>query len=348
VSKATTNQFRAFPKSRISRGLLGAVTAPIRRSWEYIPSPWRQRSFGLAYGRLLHKLVCLQADRKQYFATFFLRNRPELELLCRLIDQKPRGSRLDLCVLACSKGAEVYSIAWAIRCARPDLQLNIHAIDISPEITKFAAQGVYSLASSDALPSRDQAAAKGRSDIGWNTSLHQNAWMFERMTKPEIDSMFEVEDDQAKIRTWLKRGITWLAGDACDPNLRDQIRAQDIVVANRFLCHMAPPAAQNCLRNIGRLVTPGGYLFICGVDLDVRTAVALELGWIPVPDLVREIHEGDASITSGWPLEYWGLEPFDERRPSWAIRFASVFQIGNAAEIAESAHLGHSIVQAEL
>lgn len=348
MSKSTTNQFQSFPNSRISRRLLGAVIAPIRRSWKYIPSSWRQRSFGLAYGRLLHKLVCLQAERKQYFATFFLRNRPELELLSRLLEQKPRGSRLDLCVLACSKGAEVYSIAWAIRSARPDLQLNIHAIDISPEITKFAAQGVYSLASSEALPSDDQGAAKGRSNIGWNTSLHQNAWMFERMTKTEIDSMFEVEDDQARIRTSLKQGITWLAGDACDPNLRDQIGSQDIVVANRFLCHMAPPAAQKCLRNIGRLVKPGGHLFVCGVDLDVRTAVALDLGWNPVRDLVREIHEGDASITSGWPLEYWGLEPLDERHPSWAIRFVSVFQIGNAASSREVTHLDHSVVHTEV
>jgi len=41
------------------------------------------------------------------------------------------------------------------------------------------------------------------------------------------------------------------------------------VVANRFLCHMEPPDAQNCLRNIGRLVKPGEYLFVTGIDLDV-------------------------------------------------------------------------------
>jgi len=43
------------------------------------------------------------------------------------------------------------------------------------------------------------------------------------------------------------------------------------------------------MRNIARLVKPGGYL----VDLEVRTRVARSLGWKPVGDLLRETHEGD-------------------------------------------------------
>jgi hypothetical protein len=54
------------------------------------------------------------------------------------------------------------------------------------------------------------------------------------------------------------------------------------------------------------------------------------LGWKPVTELLREIHDGDASLRRGWPLEYWGLEAFDDRRPDWQIRYASVFQIGEA------------------
>jgi SAM-dependent methyltransferase len=342
MTQKQTELRRSFPASRILRRALGVLLTPLQRSWKYLPSSVRRRPLGLAYGRLLHNLVCLKADRKQYFATFFLRNRPELELMRHLLDKKPRGSRLDFCVLACSKGAEVYSMAWAIRSARPDLQLNIHAIDISAEITSFAAQGVYSLASADALPSADETAAKPRSGLGWNTSLDQNAWMFERMTDEEVDAMFTVQDNQARIRPWLQQGITWLAADACDPTLRDRIGPQDIVVANRFLCHMPSPAARSCLRNIGRLLKPGGYLSVCGIDLDVRTAVALEMGWTPVTHLIREVHGGDASITSGWPLEYWGLEPFDDRRQDWQIRYASVFQVANQFTPIESPHLEHS------
>ncbi len=319
---------------------MGAYLSQSRRVWNNLPSSLRLHLPGSAYGRHLHNLVRLHADRKQYFATFFLRNRAELELMPRLLDQKPRGSRLDMSVLACSKGAEVYSMVWTIRSARPDLRLNIHAVDISQEIVDFAARGVYSLNRSDALAPLNDEAVKERGDVSWNTSRDQNAWLFERMTKEEIAAMFEVQGDQASIRPWIREGVTWLCGDAGDSKLIGAIGPQDIVVANRFLCHMEPANAQHYLRNIGRMVKPGGYLFVSGIDLDVRATVALEMGWKPVTDLIREIHEGDASIRRGWPLEYWGLEPFDDRRSDWQIRYASVFKIGestcNCGELASS------------
>jgi chemotaxis methyl-accepting protein methylase len=234
-------------------------------------------------------------------------------------------------VLACSKGAEVYSMAWTIRSARPDLQLNLHAVDISQEIVDFAARGIYSLADSDAIDPSNKELAKRRGDVNWNTSRDQNASIFERMTKHEINSMFEVQADQARIKPWLKEGINWLCGDASDSKLLGLIGPQEVVVANRFLCHMKPADAQSCLRKLARLVKPGGYLFVSGIDLDVRTAVAREFGWKPVPDLLQEIHEGDTSIRAGWPLHYWGLEPFDDHRPDWKTRYASVFKIGEPA-----------------
>src|SRR6202012_3723415 len=101
---------------------------------------------GLLYGRHLNAVVRLQAERKQYVATFFLRNRPELELLRLLLEQKASGSVVNISVLACSKGAEVYSILWTIRSARPDLRIAMHAVDISREILDFAERGGYSLA----------------------------------------------------------------------------------------------------------------------------------------------------------------------------------------------------------
>jgi hypothetical protein len=154
--------------------------------------------------------------------------------------------------------------------------------------------------------------------------------MFERMTEKEVQAMFEIDDDQASIRPWLKQGITWQTGDAGDPELVGALGLQDIVVANRFLCHMAPEAAERCLRNVARTVKPGGYLFVSGVDLRMRTRVARSLGWKPVEDLVREVHEGDASLRNGWPFGWWGLEPFSTDLPDWKIRYACVFQIGEA------------------
>jgi chemotaxis methyl-accepting protein methylase len=62
----------------------------------------------------------------------------------RLVAQAKYGFSIDIAVFACSKGAEVYSIAWTLKAARPDLMINLHAVDLSREIVEFARQGVYS------------------------------------------------------------------------------------------------------------------------------------------------------------------------------------------------------------
>ncbi|MGA3199216.1 MAG: CheR family methyltransferase [Halobacteriota archaeon] len=317
--------------SSILGRFLGVYLRQSARVWNHLPASLRHSSTGRAYGKHLHALVLLQNERRQSFGTFFLRNRPELELMRRLLNQKAPGSRLDISVLACSKGAEVYSVLWAIRSARPDLKLNTHALDISQEILEFAERGVYSRIARDISTPSPHNGTKVVEDVAWNTSRDQNAPIFERMTDEEVNAMFEVEGDQAKVRPWLKEGIKWLRGDANDPKLLGVLGPQEIVVANRFLCHMQPAAADKCLRSVARLVKPGGYLFVSGIDLDVRTRVARDLRWKPVTELIREIHDGDTSLRRGWPLEYWGLEPFSEDQADWGIRYASVFQIGEAS-----------------
>ena len=102
---------------------------------------------------------------------------------------------------------------------------------------------------------------------------------------------------------------------------------QDIVIANRFLCHMGPGAADHILRNLAHVLKPGGYLFVSGIDLDVRTRVALEMKWNAVTELMEEVHDGDPSIRDCWPLEYWAKEPFQAKRYDAMIRYASAFQI---------------------
>jgi chemotaxis methyl-accepting protein methylase len=221
--------------------------------------------------------------------------------------QKPYGSTLRIAVLGCSVGAEVYSILWTIRSVRPDLKVLLDAVDISKEILSFAEKGIYTP----------------------DTSQLIGASIFERLTKAEMVEMFDWEGDQAKVKSWLREGITWLLGDAADPELVNILGPQDMVVASNFLCHMARADAEKCLGNIARLVSPGGYVFVSGVDLDVRTKTALDLGWEPVPELIAEIHDGDRSVRADWPWEWWGLEPLNRKRHDWQTRYAAAFRIDN-------------------
>jgi chemotaxis methyl-accepting protein methylase len=260
-----------------------------------------------SYGRFLHSLA-RQVDREMYLGTFFFRNRPELELVRRLSEPIARRRPVKIAVLGCSNGAEVYSIRWTLRSMQPGAQLVIDAVDVSPTALECARQGIYSRGVSDLV--REPICAL--------------------MTAEEIGEMFDGDGERLAIKPWIKEGITWHAGDAGDARMRQVLGTPDIVMANRFLCHMAPPDAERCLRSLARLVAPGGYLFVSGIDLDVRTKVARALGWKPVPDLLEEIHDGDRSLRKDWPCKYWGLEPLDKGRPDWAIRYASVFQVGEA------------------
>jgi hypothetical protein len=46
----------------------------------------------------------------------------------------------------------------------------------------------------------------------------------------------------------------------------------------------------------------------------------------PITDSIEDIHNGDSCLTRDWPLNYWGLEPFNMRRRDWTIRYSSVFR----------------------
>ena len=156
--------------------------------------------------------------------------------------------------------------------------------------------------------------------------------LFERMTEAEIDDLFDRNRDVATVKPWIREGIEWHIGDVRDPEMMDVLGPQDIVVANNFLCHMDARSAEKCLRNIACLVRPCGYLIVSGIDLNVRTRVAEDLGWNPLQELLEEIHEGDPCMKTFWPWHYAGLEPLNKGRRDWRLRYAAAFQLVPSGE----------------
>jgi chemotaxis methyl-accepting protein methylase len=310
-SNLSESALRQMSRAKLLRKCLGR---PYLRTniwiWNRLPVSLRSSPIVRRYGCHLQSLIQLRGTRTQATGTFFFRNRPELELLMRLLGENRAGPTVDMAILGCSKGAEVYSFSYSIRTRRQDLKLRIRALDISREMLDFAEAGVYSMDEAT-KPSTDRPSRS----------------IFERMLPEEMEALFERDRGQARVRPRFRDGISWRMGDAKDVGLIAALGLQDIVVANRFLCHMPSTEAEACLRNLARMVKGGGYLFVSGVDLAVRSKVARELGWNPVTELIGEIHEGDPSLRRGWPLHYWGLEPLDRARDDWEIRYASVFQM---------------------
>ena len=302
-------RLRIFGKSPVN-----AALRPTRWLWNKLPASFYTLGPVRSYGDFLHKMARALDVRAQAHSTYFLRNRPQLELIRRLIQGSAKTSTLRVAVLGCSTGAEVYSVAWTIRSARPDLKLILHAVDISRRAVEVGKSGVYSLVTSHLTPT----------DI------------IQRMRENEIDELFDRDGDMAAIKSWIKDGINWSVGDVSESATLDALGSQDIVIANNFLCHMYPSMAEKCLRNIARLVRPHGYLFVSGIDLVIRTKVASDLGWHPVLDLIEEIHEGDPCMRTCWPWHYGGLEPLNKRRQDWERRYASAFQLVPCDENAQN------------
>jgi len=184
------------------------------------------------------------------------------------------------------------------------VRLCVNAIDNSAQVLDIAKKGVYSSKTSDLVGSP----------------------IFGRLLKEESHDLFDWNSETASVKPKFRKDIIWGLGDAGDPRLIDMIGAQDIVVASNFLCHMEPTHAERCLRNIAVLAKPGGYLFVSGVDIEIRGKVMRDLGWQPVPELIEEIHDGDPSVRGDWPWAWWALEPIDKRRDDWQMRYAAVFQ----------------------
>jgi SAM-dependent methyltransferase len=290
---------RIFGKSPI-----GVYLRLNQRLWNKLSPSFTAMGPTRLYGNFLHALA-RRGGRQQAFATYFLRNRPQLELIKRLVEQRTHGETLRVAVLGCSTGAEVYSVAWNIRSARPDLKLTVHAVDISKRAVEVGKGGTYSLLTPQATDT----------DI------------FSRVTESELEELFDRDGDVATVKSWIKQGINWHVGDVSDLEILDAMGPQDIVVANNFLCHMDPSTAERCLRHIARLVSPRGYLFVSGIDLDIRTKVAADLGWNPLQELLEQVHEGDTCMRDLWPCHYGALEPLNKRRQDWRLRYAAAFQL---------------------
>ena len=131
-----------WPESLITRRVFGKspLSAFLRLNaiaWKSLPASVTASGPIASYGRFLHKLIRMQGNRGQLLHTFFLRNRAFLELIRRVVATHPPGE-LRVAVLGCSAGAEAYSIAWRVRSARPDLDLVMHAVDVSRKAVEVA------------------------------------------------------------------------------------------------------------------------------------------------------------------------------------------------------------------
>jgi hypothetical protein len=277
--------------------------------WRHLPVGIQELPFASSVSRWIHSASRKLSPRHQSDlsrcppTTRFLRYPPLLQTIRELLTEFQPGDTVRLCVMACSTGAELYSILWAIRKARRDLNVLPIGIDLSESAIEKAKAGRYS-----------------PTDLELS-GLPKELW-------PEL---FEITPTELKIKDWIGDGSKWILEDLRNSGLQAQLGLQDIVVANNFLIFMKEGEATACLRKVVQFIRPGGLLLCRGVDLDVRERVAQQFLLQPISSRIEELHNINSRERRGWPWEYWGLEPLDKRRKDWVRRYATIFRVPYAS-----------------
>jgi SAM-dependent methyltransferase len=271
----------------------------VRRLWNSYGRPNQSRRPVQIVGGWLHRGArVLQDHEARADYTRFFRNVPQLEAVLAIALGTDLDALLAVAVLGCSSGAELYSLLWTIRTARPDLKILSVGVDFSERAIEKAALGTYEL---------------GEREL-------------EGVPEDAHAGLFAREGNTLRVQDWLRKGVHWKIADAGSVTLQDELGQQDIVLANNFLCHMRDTDAERCLRNVAGLVAPGGHLVVWGVNVDIRTRVTTEMGLTPVTTQLEEIYMADQPAREAWPLRYWGIEPLDKKRSDWTTRYATIFQ----------------------
>jgi chemotaxis methyl-accepting protein methylase len=262
------------------------------------------------YGKYLHSRHRVrQTRRPDSEHTFFLRNTVQFEVLRDLVRDWPASEPLRIASIGCSTGAELYSAIWTALTTRSDLDLVATGLDVSESAVGTARSARYSRA--------------GRE--------------LQRLTSARVQELIDGgllvdENDTLTVPEWLRERATWVWGSVFDTALAQRLGRHDIVFVNNVLCHFHDPQAAAALENIAEVVDAGGYLFLSGVDPDVKTGVVRKLGLTPVLDRVEDLYHGDDRALTRWPMTYWGPEPFDRRHPDWKLRYATLFRRRAAGE----------------
>jgi chemotaxis methyl-accepting protein methylase len=233
----------------------------------------------------------------------FLRNRVQFEVLRDLVRDWSRAPRLRIASIGCGTGAELYSALWSAHTTRPDLEIVGLGLDLSEASLAAAHVARYSRV--------------GRE--------------LERLTDTNVDALiagglFIDEGDSVTVPGWYRECVRWELAGPFDATLGGRLGAQDIVFVNNVLCHFQDSQAEQALRNIAGLIDRGGYLFLAGVNPDVKVPVITSLGLTPMGERVEELYNGDANALTRWPMASRAPEPFDRTRRDWLLRYGTIFR----------------------
>lgn len=204
--------------------------------------------------------------------------------------------------IACSNGAEPYSIASVLLKQRPDIDFKIDAYDIDEVMLQKAIGKTYS-----------------------EDEVLEN----KHISKGFIDFTFEVKDKSYVVRGNISKKVSFHKGNALDPNIRSVINKCDILFAQNLFNNLKPRVAKKAFLNVIDLLKKDGFLFVDGMDLGLKVRLTKKKNLVPIEINIEENYELAKTYVNAWPNWYSGLEPLSKERKDWQRRYTTVFKNGN-------------------
>jgi chemotaxis protein methyltransferase CheR len=256
------------------------------------------------YGVLKHAWLLATCDRTQsHTYTCFYRTPSQLEALAGpvldYLGGAPKDRPLEIVVLACSNGAEAYTIASFLTKRLPALDFRITAADLHEEMIEYGRAGSY---------------------------LPQEALQSEFIDKEFAESTFDKVGDRYVVKPEIRSRVTFKQANLLDEALAQQFAPADVVTAQNVLFHLKPRDARKAFQNLVKILKPRSALLVDGMDQPLRVALTSEQGLEPLRFKAREIYnESRIHTPVDWWRYYWGSEPYSPLRRDRARRYGTIF-----------------------
>jgi chemotaxis protein methyltransferase CheR len=258
------------------------------------------------YGVYRHRALLRTCERlSTHTYTCFYRAPAQLRTLSGPVldflgNPERSGERLEILLMACSSGAEVYTIASWLMQRAPGLNFHIQASDLHSELVEYARAGKYTSAE----------------------VMHS-----EYIDQPFIDATFERVDGSYVVRPEIRARTSFRQANLLDGDgLRKHFGKAPLVIAQNVLFHLTPAQATQAFENLVSLMTPRAVLLLEGMDLGLRTQCTARHGLRPLSTDARQIYEETRVHTPrDWWNYYWGVEPYTPFHPDRERRYATIF-----------------------
>lgn len=210
------------------------------------------------------------------------------------------GERLEIVLMACSNGAEVYTLASWLTQQLPKLDFHITASDLHQSMVDRAATGEYS--ADEALQS-------------------------EYITPEFVNFTFDRKGDLYVVKPELRAKTTFTQADLLDSaGLSERFGPAQIVLAQNVLFHLSPAGARSAFNSLYKMLTKKGVLLVEGMDQALRVELTKEYGLLPLQDDLRKIYsETRVHTPPDWWNYYWGSEPYFPLRRDRDRRYGTIF-----------------------